>query len=69
MTPALRRSLSCPALAFYGLGNILGAGIYVLVGKVAGVAGPYTPLAFFVALVLALFTALSYAELDRKSVV
>ncbi|MEJ2346897.1 MAG: amino acid permease [Gammaproteobacteria bacterium] len=64
--PALQRSLSWPSLAFYGLGNILGAGIYVLVGKVAGVAGPYTPWAFLIALVLALFTALSYAELASR---
>ena len=32
----LKRSLSLPLVTFYGLGNILGAGIYVLVGKVAG---------------------------------
>ena len=30
----LKRSLSLPVLLFYGLGNILGAGIYVLIGKV-----------------------------------
>ena len=28
----LKRSLSLPLITFYGLGNILGAGIYVLVG-------------------------------------
>nr|NIO42543.1 amino acid permease [Burkholderiales bacterium] len=43
---ALRRALSLPLVTFYGLGTILGAGIYVLVGEVAGVAGMYAPFAF-----------------------
>lgn len=62
----LKRSLSLPLLTFYGLGTILGAGIYVLVGKVAAPAGPYVPIAFLVAALLALFTALSYAELAAR---
>lgn len=62
----LKRSLSLPLLTFYGLGTILGAGIYVLVGKVAVHAGPYVPIAFLVAALLALFTALSYAELAAR---
>ena len=32
----LKRSLSFPLVCLYGLGNILGAGVYVLIGKVAG---------------------------------
>ena len=62
----LQRSLGLYLVVFYGLGNILGAGIYVLVGKVAGVAGMYTPLAFVVACFVASFTALAYAELTAK---
>ena len=62
----LKRSLSLPLLTFYGLGTILGAGIYVLVGKVAAYAGPYVPMAFVVAALLALFNALSYAELASR---
>jgi len=62
----LKRSLSLPLLTFYGLGTILGAGIYVLVGKVAAHAGPYVPVAFLVAGLLALFSALSYAELAAR---
>ncbi len=62
----LKRSLSLPLLTFYGLGTILGAGIYVLVGKVAAPAGPYVPVAFLLAALLALFTALSYAELAAR---
>ncbi|MCG6872801.1 MAG: APC family permease [Gammaproteobacteria bacterium] len=53
-------------MAFYGLGNILGAGIYVLVGKVVGVAGGHAPLAFLVASLAAAFTAFSYAELSGR---
>ncbi|MGK0441760.1 MAG: amino acid transporter [Pseudohongiellaceae bacterium] len=46
--PALKRTISCPLLTLYGLGTILGAGIYVLIGKVALVSGLYAPLAFVV---------------------
>ncbi|MDR9437520.1 MAG: APC family permease [Thiohalophilus sp.] len=62
----LRRSLSLPLVTFYGIGTILGAGIYVLVGKVAGVAGMLTPLAFLVAALIAGFSAFSYAELAAR---
>ncbi|MDH5179651.1 MAG: APC family permease [Gammaproteobacteria bacterium] len=59
----LKRSLSLTLVTFYGIGTILGAGIYVLVGKVAGYAGMYTLLAFVLASILAGFSAFSYAEL------
>lgn len=62
----LKRSLSLPLLTLYGLGNILGAGIYVLVGKVAGEAGANTVLAFLVAMVIAGLTAFSYMELSSR---
>jgi amino acid transporter len=64
--PALKRSLSLPLLTFYGLGNILGAGIYVLIGKVAAHAGYQAPLSFLLAAMLAVFTAFSYAELSAR---
>jgi len=62
----LKRSLSLGLVTFYGLGTILGAGIYVLIGAVAAVAGPWTPCAFVLAAVIAAVTALSYAELVRR---
>jgi amino acid transporter len=62
----LRRSLGFWALVFYGVGDILGAGIYALVGKVAGVAGSASWAAFGVALVVAGLTALTYAELGGR---
>lgn len=65
-TPRLKRSLSLPVVAMYGLGNILGAGIYVLVGKVAGMAGTSTTLAFIIAMITAGVTAFSYMELAGR---
>lgn len=62
----LKRSLTLPLLTLYGLGNILGAGIYVLVGKVAGYSGSSTILAFLIAMLIASFTALSYMELSSR---
>jgi amino acid transporter len=61
--PALRRVLGTPLLVFYGLGVIIGAGIYVLVGSVIGEAGGAAPWSFVLAGLLAGLTALSYAEL------
>ena len=61
--PELKRVLSLGAMVFYGLGTIVGAGIYVLIGKISGLAGSWTPLAFLIAAVISSFTGLSYAEL------
>jgi amino acid transporter len=63
---SLNRSLGLPLVTLYGLGNILGAGIYVLVGKVAGEAGYSTLLAFMVAMIIAGLTAFSYMELSGR---
>lgn len=62
----LSRTLNFPLLTLYGLGTILGAGIYVLIGKVAAEAGPFAATSFFVALVVAGFTAFSYARLSAR---
>jgi len=64
--PGLERSLSLTLTALYGLGTILGAGIYSLIGEVAGSAGMYAPAAFLVAALVAAFTGLSYAELAAR---
>lgn len=64
--PTLKRSLGLTSLTLYGLGTIIGAGIYVLVGAVASHAGMASPLSFLVAGVLAAFTGLSYAELGQR---
>lgn len=62
----LRRSIGLPLLSLYGLGTILGAGIYVLIGEVVTVAGRAAPSAFLLAAVLAGVTALSFAELGAR---
>lgn len=63
---SLRRTLGFWPLVFYGVGDILGAGIYALVGKIAGLAGTASWLAFLVALAVAALTGLSYAELGSR---
>jgi amino acid transporter len=62
----LKRSLSLSLTMLYGLGNILGAGIYALVGKVVSHAGLFAPLSFLVASLLACLTAFTYAELSAR---
>ncbi len=62
----LRRTLSLPMMTLYGVGTTVGAGIYVLVGKVAGAAGLMAPVSFVLAALLAAFSALSFAELSSR---
>lgn len=62
----LKKAATFPLLACYGIGTILGAGIYVLIGKVAAESGMQAPFAFILAAVIAAFTAYSYAELSSR---
>ena len=64
--PQLRRRLSLLQIVLYGLGTTVGAGIYLLIGEVSGLAGMAAPSAFLVASVLAAFTALSFGELVSR---
>lgn len=64
MVQKLKRTLSLAECIFFGVGSILGAGIYTIIGKVAGYAGNLTWLSFLIASVTALLTAFSYAELS-----
>lgn len=64
--PALKRSISLTSLIFYGLGTMVGGGIYALLGKVAGLAGYYTLIAVALSGLLALVTAASFAELSSR---
>jgi len=59
----LKRSLNFTHLLFYGVGTIVGAGIYSIIGSAAQTAGPAVWISFVLASVAALITALSYAEL------
>jgi len=63
---ALRRRLGLPLLVLYGVGITIGAGIYVLIGAVAGHAGRYAPWSFLLAAFTMAFTLGSYAELATR---
>jgi len=60
----LKRELSLWQVTVAGVGIILGAGIYALIGVAAGDAGNATWLAFLIAAAIAALTGLSYAELS-----
>ncbi|MFX1327819.1 MAG: APC family permease [Promethearchaeota archaeon] len=62
--PKLKRRVSLFALTIYGVGNILGAGIYGLIGSVVGITGNLSWLSFILASITGAFTGLSYAELS-----
>ncbi|MFJ9797297.1 APC family permease [Streptomyces sp. NPDC101145] len=62
----LRRALTTRLLYFFILGDVLGAGVYVLIGQIAADAGGAVWVPLTVALALALLTAASYAELATK---
>ncbi len=67
MAPAdmtgLKRTLGLPGLTFFGVGMILGAGIYSVIGAAAAKTGESLWVAFIIGGLAALLTALSYAEL------
>ncbi len=62
----LKRSITGKLLFFYVLGDVLGSGIYVLIGLVAGAVGGAFWLAFAVGVTVATITGLAYAELVTK---
>ena len=64
--PPLKRGIGSVLLFFFVLGDIVGAGIYALVGEVGAITGGAIWTAFIAAFVLAAFTATSYVELVTK---
>jgi len=62
----LSRSISLPRATLYGTGAILGAGIYALIGKIAGASGVLAPISFLVSAIIAAFTAYSYVQLVKS---
>lgn len=62
----LRRRLGLPLLVLYGTGITVGAGIYVLIGEVAGHAGRFAPWSFVLAAGVMALTVASYAELSTR---
>lgn len=62
----LKRKITGPLLFLFILGDVLGAGIYALMGVLSGKVGGALWAPLLVALLLALLTAGSYAELVTK---
>lgn len=62
--PRLKKQLGLFELVATGVGVILGAGIYVIIGKAAGLAGGAIWIPFALGATAAAFTGLSYAELS-----
>ena len=62
----LKRSITGTQLFFYTLGDVLGAGIYVLIGLVAAAVGGAFWIAFAVGVAVAGITGTAYAELVTK---
>lgn len=63
---SLKQVFGLNTLVIYGVGDILGAGIYAVVGKIAGLSGSSVWISFLAAMVVAALTALSYAELGSR---
>lgn len=62
----LERNIGLIALILYGTGDILGAGIYGLVGKAAGEMGNAAWLGFVTSMIAASLTGLSYASIGSR---
>ena len=62
----LKRAVGPAFLLFFIVGDMIGGGIYALVGVVGAQTGGAIWTAFLVAMILALFTAFAYAELVTK---
>src|ERR671917_1559840 len=62
----LKRSITGKQLYFYVVGDVLGSGIYVLVGLVAAAVGGAFWMAFLAGVAVATITGLAYAELVTK---
>jgi APA family basic amino acid/polyamine antiporter len=62
----LKRSITAKQLYFYVVGDVLGSGIYVLVGLVAAAVGGAFWMAFLAGVAIATITGLAYAELVTK---
>ncbi len=62
----LKRSITGKQLFFYTLGDVLGSGIYVLIGLVAAAVGGAFWIAFGLGVTVAAITGSAYAELVTK---
>lgn len=63
---SLHRTINLSQITLYGVGTIVGAGIYVLIGEVAAASGPYMAVSFLVAALIASFSAYAYSQLAQR---
>jgi APA family basic amino acid/polyamine antiporter len=60
----LKRTLSTMSLVALGIGNIIGAGIFVLTGQAAAAhAGPAIGLSYMISAIACAFAGMCYAEM------
>jgi len=64
--PSLARNMGFWALVIYGVGDMVGSGIYATVGKAAGQMGNAVWLGFVVSMIAAMLTGLSYASIASR---
>ncbi len=62
----LSRSIGLLALIIYGIGDMVGAGIYGTIGVAAGHMGNAVWISFIVSMIAALLTGLTYASLSSR---
>jgi len=65
-SPQLSRRLGLVLLSLYGIGTTVGAGIFVLIGEIAGTAGSAAPMAFLLSGLLVACAAASFAEMAAR---
>lgn len=63
---SLARHMGLWSLVLYGVGDMVGSGIYATVGKAAGQMGNAVWLAFGVSMIAAMLTGLSYASIASR---
>lgn len=64
--PSLSRSLGLLDVVMFGVGGIVGAGIYAIIGEAAAYGGSLLWLSFLIAAIVAFLTAATYAELVSR---
>jgi len=62
----LKRALSLWQVTLMGVGCIVGAGVYIIIGEASGLSGNGLWISFIIAAIASVFTGLSYAELSYR---
>jgi amino acid transporter len=65
-SPAGSSAITVTSATAIGVGGMMGAGLYTLVGLAATTAGVWVPVAFLVGGVVAVFSVYSYAKLGAR---